>query len=185
MNLQTSDRSEQYRTAEIDDLESPWCAVQVWAGKEAFCSAQLQARQYEVLLPRYIERRRWSDRVKSIEKALFPGYLFCRIDAAVTGKVVTIPGVIRIIGDGRDPLPIPRHEIEAIRSVMNVGLEFEPWRSFYTGQRVRLVAGPLCGVEGVVVRIKNKHRLVVSVTVLQRSVAVEVDPDWVDTADRP
>ena len=149
------------------------------AGREQFCAGHLRLRGYNVFLPCYYEHHRWSDRVKKIEKALFPGYVFCFIDAAVGERVVTTPGVIRILGDGRGPLSVPREEIEAIQRVVDAGLHAEPFECLLAGQRVRIGVGPLRGTEGIVLRMKNRHRLVISVALLQRSVAVEIDPAWV------
>jgi transcription antitermination factor NusG len=156
-----------------------WFAVQVWAGREQISATGLRARGYEVLLPCYHERRRWSDRIKTVERALFTGYLFCRLEATVFGKVVTTPGVIRIVGNKQGPLPVSEPEIEAIKRVIDAGLRAGPWPFFHVGQAARLEAGPLRGVEGTVLVADNRHRLILSVSLLQRSVAVEVEPAWV------
>jgi transcription antitermination factor NusG len=116
--------------------------------------------------------------VKSIEQALFAGYLFCRVRPDVTGKIVTAPGVIRIVSDGHRPLPVPLHEIEALQRVMASGLDLSPWRYLQTGQRVRIIDGPLRGTEGIVVKAGQRDRLILSVSLLCRSVAVEIDPAW-------
>jgi transcription antitermination factor NusG len=163
----------------LDENGHVWFAAHVHAGREQLCARHLRMRGYTVFLPCYYEHHRWSDRVKKVEKALFAGYVFCLIDAAVVGKVVTTPGVIRIVSDGHRPLSVPGEEIEAIRRVVDAGLRAEPFEFLQAGQRVRIGVGPLRGTEGIVLRMKNRHRLVISVSVLQRSVAVEVDPAWV------
>jgi transcription antitermination factor NusG len=165
---------------DIDRDGGDWFAVQVWAGRERLAATHLRNRCYEIFAPSYVEHRRWSDRVKKIERALFDGYVFCRVGAAETyAKIITSPGVIRLVGDGTRPLPVPAHEIESIRRVVETRLPIEPWPFLTAGQRVRIETGPLQNAEGTVLRMKSRHRLVVSISLLQRSVAVELDPEWV------
>lgn len=159
-------------------LDTAWFAVQVWSGREAFSASHLRLRGYDVFLPCYRERRRWSDRVKTIERALFAGYLFCRLQTDHTAAVATMPGVIRVVGDGTSPLPIPTDEVDAIQSIVTANLQVEPWECVRVGERVRIVCGPLRGAEGTVLMAKNRHRLVISIPLLQRAVAVEVQADW-------
>jgi transcription antitermination factor NusG len=168
----------------LDSLAHEWWAVQVWAGREQRSAEQLRARGYEIFLPCYQERRRWSDRVKTIERALFAGYVFCRIVSPVAAKIVTTPGVIRIVGDGSGPLAVRSDEIEAIQRIVATQRSAEPWPYVQVGEYVRIEAGPLRGTEGIVQKVSNRYRLVVSVSLLQRSVSVEVDPEWVTTAHR-
>jgi len=160
--------------------DSPqWFAVQVWSGREHLSANHLRTRGYDVFLPRYRELRRWSDRVKAVERPLFAGYLFCRLHADVVGKIVTTPGVIRIVGTSGSPTPVPDHEVTAIQNIVEAQLHAEPCAFVREGQTVRLEYGPLRGMEGVVVSIRNHHRLVVSISLLQRSVAVEIEPEWI------
>jgi transcription antitermination factor NusG len=91
--------------------------------------------------------------------------------------VLTTPGIVSIIGVGNEPAPIPDHEIEAIQSIAKSGMPVAPWPFLREGQRVRIERGALRDLEGILVTIKNTFRLVVSVTMLQRSVAVEIDRD--------
>jgi transcriptional antiterminator NusG len=156
-----------------------WFAVQVRAGREQLAATHLGIRGYEVFLPCYRERRRWSDRVKTIDCALFAGYVFCRLQTGLAAKVVTTPGVIQILSDATGPIPIPSHEIEAIQRIVQTRLAVEPWTLVQVGQVVRLEQGPLSGVNGIVLTTTNRHRLVVSISLLQRAVAVEVEADWI------
>jgi transcription antitermination factor NusG len=156
-----------------------WFAVQVWAGRELTSAKHLRARACDVFLPCYRAHKRWSDRVKKVDCPLFPGYVFCRIGPEALGKIITAPGVIRIVGDELGPLSIPPGEIEAIQRLVETALAVEPWPFMRVGQRVRIEAGPLREMEGVILSTKSRHRLVVSITLLQRSVAVELDPEWV------
>jgi transcription antitermination factor NusG len=132
-----------------------------------------------VFLPCHIERRRWSDRVRQVERPFFPGYLFCRCPARTFGKIVTAPGVIRIVGNGEGPEPVPDQQVEAIRRIAESRVEAQPCPFIQTGQRVKVQLGPLRGTEGIVLAMRNARRLVVSVPLLRRSVAVEMDPAWV------
>jgi transcription termination/antitermination protein NusG len=167
-----------------DSLMREWFAVQVWSGREQLSARHLSERGYEVFLPRYSERHRWSDRIKVVERALFAGYVFCRLAPEAFGKIVTAPGVVRIVGDGARPLSIPTHEIEAIQRIVASELATEPWAVPEVGQQVRIEVGPLCGIEGVVTTVKNEQRLVVSVSLLQRAVAVEIDASWISFQSR-
>lgn len=154
-----------------------WFAAQVWAGREQHCAQHLRVRGYDVFLPCYREQRRWSDRVKSVERALFSGYVFCRIHGHVLAQLLTTPGVVRIVGDGCRPLPVAREEIDALQRAVEAGLKVEPTDFLEVGQRVRIETGPLRDTEGIVLKVmKNQHRLILSVSLLRRSVAVELDP---------
>lgn len=159
-----------------------WLAVQVWTGREQLCATHLRSRGYDVLLPCYYEHRRWSDRVKKIERPLFAGYVFCCLDLSVRSKIVTTPGVVGIVGNRQGALPLPDSEIEAIRRLVETQVSAEPWPFLQPGQTVHVQAGPLQGIEGTVLVTKNNHRLVISVPLLQRSVAVEVDREWISVS---
>jgi transcription antitermination factor NusG len=161
-----------------DSGPSDWFAIQVWTGRERVSAEHLGVRGYEVFLPMYREQRRWADRVKIVERALFAGYIFCRFDGVAVGKIVTTPGVRKVLTDGSRPVPVSRDEVEAIRRVASIGLEMEPWQYLQVGHRVRVAIGPLQGTEGIVLRVKNRHRLILSMGVLQRSVSVEVETEW-------
>lgn len=161
--------------------DSNWYAVQVWATRERQCAQHLRVRGYEVFFPTRTESHRWSDRVKRVERAMFAGYVFCHAGSELVGKIVSAPGVIRIVSDGIAPLPVPLHEIAAIQRLVESQLTIEPWPFVRVGERVRIDRGPLQGAEGVVVRLKNVRRLVVSIDVLQKSVSVEIDANWLAT----
>ncbi|HTU47835.1 MAG TPA: transcription termination/antitermination NusG family protein [Bryobacteraceae bacterium] len=156
-----------------------WFAVQVWSRREHICAKHLRQRGYEVFLPCYRERRRWSDRIKIVDRALFPGYLFCRFQPFVSATIIATPEVLGIVGDGCGPLPVARQEIEAIQRIVSSNAPAEPWPLPHTGEKVRIEVGPLRGLEGVLLRAKSHHRLVVLVSLLQRAIAVEVDSNWI------
>ncbi len=140
---------------------------------------QLRHKGYELFLPLYECRRRWSDRIKELELPLFPGYLFCRFNPLDRLPILMTPGVIQIVGVGKSPIPVDDADIVAIQTAVGSGLPRQPWPFLEIGQRVKVESGPLTGVEGILIGFKGHHRLVLSVTLLQRSVAVEVDDVWV------
>jgi transcription antitermination factor NusG len=152
-----------------------WFAVHVRAGREHLTGRHLQARGYEVFLPCYHEWHQWSDRRKAVSRALFTGYVFCRVGPDVLAKLITTPGVIRIVGDGCRPLPVNRGEIETLQRVVAAGLAARPCDCPQSGDAVRVVDGPLRDVQGYFVKATNQHRLIISVSLLNRSVAVEID----------
>jgi transcription antitermination factor NusG len=155
-----------------------WFVAQVRAGREHLTARHLRMRGYEVFLPCYTERRRWSDRIRTRERPLFDGYLFCRLSGSVVGKIVTTPGVMRIVGEGGRAVPVPGHEIETIRRIVAERLPCEPWQYLQVGERVSIECGPLRGIRGVVVKSGNTGRIVVSISLLRRAIAVDVDATW-------
>ena len=156
----------------------PWYGVRVRSRHEQIASIVLRSKGYEPFLPAHKVRRRWSDRIKETEAPLFPGYVFCRLDCDNRLPVLTATGVVGIVGIGRTPAPIEEREIEAIRAVIQSGLPAQPWPFLHQGDRVRVEYGPLRGVEGIVAKVEDPQRLIVSVSLLQRSIAVEMDPAW-------
>lgn len=158
----------------------PWFALQVRSRHEKMVSQLLHQKGFEEFLPLYLARQRWSDRITKVELPLFPGYVFCRFDAAARLPILMTPGVASIIRTGNELSPVEDGEIEAIRVIVLSGHRAAPYPFLNLGQRVRIEFGSLKGIEGVLVSFKNTHRLVVSVPLLQRSVAVEIDRDWVD-----
>jgi len=164
---------------ERDRISYPWFALQVKGNYENVVTAHLGGKGYEWFLPFYKSRTRWSDRWKEISRPLFPGYLFCRLDPLNRFPILSIPGVTCIVGAANKPVAIDEAEIIAIQTAVKSGLPSQPWTYLQIGRRVRIEHGPLCGLEGIVLSFKREHRLVLSVTLLQRSVAVGVEPNWV------
>jgi transcription antitermination factor NusG len=157
----------------------PWFALQVWSKRENLIASHLQGQGYDCFLPLSKSMRRWSDRMKEVEQPLFPGYLFCRFDLNNRGPLLMTPGVRQIVGVGRTPIPVEDSELEAIRQVLSSGLPSQPWQYLHVGQRVRVNHGSLSNLEGILVSVKASNRIVLSVTLLQRSVAMEIDIAWV------
>jgi len=156
-----------------------WYAIRIQTRLGSVASATLHGKGYEEFLPLYRSPRRWSDRIKKLELPLFPGYLFCRFDVSDRlMPILTTPGVIGIVGAGKTPVPIDDAEIEAIRAILRSGLAAQPWSFLRVGSKVYIEGGPLAGVEGIITSTDKVHRLIVSVSLLQRSVAVEIDREW-------
>jgi transcription elongation factor/antiterminator RfaH len=158
--------------------KSSWYALQVRSRKEGYVASQIQGQGFECLLPTYKSVRKWSDRMKEIEQPLFPGYLFCRFDFQNRRPVVTTPGVLQIVGYGRTAASVSDEEIQALQLAVASEMPKQPWPYLEVGQRVRVNYGTLSGLEGILVNVKGNHRVVLSVTLLQRSVAMEVETSW-------
>lgn len=156
-----------------------WFALSVKPRHERSSAASLRSKGYEEFVPLYRSQRRWSDRVKELELPLFAGYVFCQFDVRFRLPILTTPGVVRIVGAGREPTPVPDGEIEALKSVARSGLPVEPWPFLQPGCLMSVEDGPLRGVQGTLLEIKQRERLVLSVGLLRRSIAVEVDRRWV------
>ncbi len=159
--------------------DAPWFALHVRSRCEKVVAASLRSKGYEEFLPFYRSRNRWSDRQKDVDLPLFPGYVFCRLQLARRLPVLTTPGVVSIIGAGKSPQPVEPLELAAVRSLVRSGLPAVPWPYLKAGERVRIDRGALEGVEGILTAVKKELRVVLSVTLLQRSVAVEIDRDFI------
>ena len=168
----------QWRQPALEASPSSWLAIQVWTGREQLSARHLVQRGYDVFLPTHAERRRWSDRVKTVARPLFAGYVFCRAQHGAVATILGAAGVIRIVGDGGGPIPVPAAEIETIQRLVAARVEVEPWPFLHAGDRVRIEAGPLSGAEGIVLAAGKRQCFIVSVTLLRRSIAVELDGAW-------
>ena len=166
-----------------DSGHQHWFALRVKPRAEKVVAMLARHKGFEEFLPVCQSRRRWSDRFKSVELPLFPGYVFCRLKAEYRLPLLTIPGALHFVGIGRVPVPIDDSEIRAIQTALRSGLFAEPWPFLDVGQRVRLEEGPLAGLEGLLIEVRKKHRIIVSVSLLRRSVAVEIERHWVRPLD--
>jgi transcription antitermination factor NusG len=161
-----------------------WYALQVWSRKESSVAAQLTGLGFECFLPTYRCQRQWSDRVKELEQPLFPGYLFSRFDFQNRRPLVMAPGVVQIVGNGKTPLPVADTEIARLQIAVASEAARQPWPFIEVGERVRVNHGSLRGLEGILINFKGSHRVLLSISLLQRSVAVEVDLSWVTAMDK-
>jgi len=161
---------------------SDWWALYTRHQHEKTVTEMLSAKGFEVFLPLYGSVRRWKDRSKKITLPLFPCYVFVRGGLDRRLQVVTTPGVHMILFHGERVAMIPRTEIEAIRKAVEGPFRVEPHPFLKCGERVRVIRGSLQGVEGVLVRKKSLYRLVLSVDMMAKSVAVEIDSTDVEPA---
>ena len=158
-----------------DSVGPRWFAAYTSARHEKTVARQLEERCIEKFLPLYRSSRRWKDRRKLVELALFPSYVFVRIEARDKLRVLQVPGVVSFVTFNGQLAALPEQEIDALRNGLDHGVYAEPCPYLRVGRRVRVAAGPLAGAEGILVKKKDKCRVVISLDVLMRSVAVEVD----------
>jgi transcription antitermination factor NusG len=156
-------------------LEPKWYAAYTCANHEKRVRDQLEQRSVESFLPVYGTVRRWKDRRMSLELPLFPGYVFVRLALRDRLRVLQIPSVVRLVGFGDRPTALPDLEIEALRRGLMRDMRMEPFPFLKVGHRVRVRNGPLLGLEGILVRKKNTSRFVISLHLILRSVATEID----------
>jgi transcription antitermination factor NusG len=156
-----------------------WFAVQVTPRHEKTVDAILQQQNYGHFLPMCRTRRKWSDRVKVIEQPLFPGYVFVRTQSCSVGKIHHMPGFIRIVSFGGRPCSVPDIQIEALQRIIDSERDICPIPYIAVGQKVQIVTGPLSGLTGIISRIKNRGKLIVSVDLIMRSIVVEIDGEEV------
>lgn len=152
-----------------------WYAVYTKHQHEKTASAYLRGRGFEVFLPLYKAVHRWKDRNQTVQLPLFPCYVFLRAGLTDRADILRTPGVLSFVGNGGRASAVPESEIEAVRRVTQSRSHFEPHAFLRTGDRVRVVTGPLNGVEGFLQRVKSRYRIILSVELLQKSVSVEVD----------
>jgi transcription antitermination factor NusG len=152
-----------------------WFAVQVRTRWEQSTAKILSGKGYEILLPTYEMERQLGGHTRMVELPLFPGYVFCRFDVLKRLPVLVSPGVISVVSRGKIPVPIEHSEIAAIQTFVASGVPAEPWPYIEIGERVRIEDTALRGLEGILIAFKGSRRVVVSVTLLQRSVALEID----------
>src|SRR6266550_687001 len=152
-----------------------WFALQIRSRWEGTTAGLLQSKGLETLLPTYATKRRWSDRFKVVEAPLFPGYVFCRFDVHNRLPVLITPGVISVVGRGKTPIAVAESEITALQIVIRSGIQTQPWPYLEIGERVRIKNDVLEGMEGILTSFKGHQRVIISVVLLQRSVALEID----------
>jgi transcription antitermination factor NusG len=154
-----------------------WFAMRVRTNHENAVSVALQVRGLQSFLPTYQRARAWSDRIKELHQPLFPGYVFCCLAATERTSALRTPGAMSFIGIGMTPIAIPETEIKSLRTLTR-SFQVKPWPFLKIGQKVRIERGPLCGVEGIIEAFRSGYRIVVSVELLQRSVAAELEGHW-------
>ena len=152
-----------------------WYAAYTSANHEKRVSEQLRVRGVEHFLPLYSSVRRWKDRRVMLEMPLFPGYLFVHLPLRDRLKVLQVPGVAHLVGFSGTPVALPNEEVDALQSAQARGASAEPHPFLTAGRRVRIKAGPFTGLQGILLKRKGKCRVVISIELIQRSVAVDAD----------
>jgi transcription antitermination factor NusG len=175
LNLINAISSTNYPELPSSFLEPFWYAAYTSANHEKRVAEQLTMRSVENFLPLYQVVRRWKDRRVELNLALFPGYVFVRLALRDRLQVLQVPGVARLVGFSGLPTALPQEEIDTLRASFERGVRAEPHPYLTVGRRVRVKSGPLARMEGILIRKKNRHRLVISLDLILQSVAVEVD----------
>jgi len=155
--------------------EGNWYALYTCPRHEKVVAQQIERRSFRCFLPLYRSVRRWKDRRKELELALFPGYVFVRMALENRLQVLQLPGVVRLVSFNGQPAVLPAQEIEALQGRLSGVMRAEPHPYLRKGRRVRVRSGPMQGLEGILVRRKECCRVVFSIDLIMRSVAVEVD----------
>lgn len=160
--------------------EQRWYAVYTCARHEKRVSEQLERKAVETFLALYETVHRWKNGLARVQLPLFPGYVFVHIPLKERLKVLEIRSVVRLVGFNGVPAPLPDGEIEALRQRLVSGVRAEPYPYLRIGRRVRVNNGPLLGAEGILVRTRNKSRIVLSIDLIMRSIAAEVEASDVE-----
>jgi len=157
-----------------------WYALYTWPRHEKCVARQIEQRSIPFFLPLYRSVRRWKDRRKELELALFPGYVFVRLGLRDRLRVLQLPSAVHLVSFNSQPAALPEAEIESLRQRIEAGGRIEPHPYLRVGRRVRVCGGPMQGLEGIIVRRKDRCRVVFSLDLIMRSMAVEVDESEVE-----
>lgn len=162
-----------------------WFAVYTASNHEKKVQQHLHVHDIETFLPLYRVTRKWKNRTTvKLELPLFTGYVFVRITRAQSARVLAVPNVRFIVGDGRKAVPLPEEEIETLRTGLRMR-QVDPHPYVKVGARVRIRSGPLAGLEGIVIRKDDQLRVVLSLDLIKRSIAVHVGADELEPCKRP
>ena len=162
-----------------------WYAAYTYPRHEKVIAEQLESKGVESFLPTSTVASRWKDRTVQIHLPLFPSYVFARVELARRVAVLTIPGVIRILSANGAPIAIPDSEIDAVRRCVGEGAKLEAHSFLVNGMRVRVRSGPFSGLEGIVTQDHGKYKVVVSITAIHQSVALELDRECLEPIPSP
>src|SRR6267378_6310912 len=155
--------------------EKRWYAAYTSANHEKRVAEQLVVRDVEHFLPVYDSVRRWKDRRVTLQMPLFPGYVFVHMALRDRLQVQQVPGVAHLVGFDGTPAALPDEEIDALRASLESGVRAEPHPYLTVGRHVRLKSGPLAGMQGILLRRKGSFRVVISIDLIQRAVAVDAE----------
>ena len=168
-----------YNACRSADSNLCWYALRTKSNYEKIAAVFLNSRGFEQFLPLYRRPKCPSDGVTGSSIPLFPGYLFCRFNPNNRLPILTTPGVLSVVGVAKTPAPIAEDEIRSVQRIVESGLAARPWPFLHVGQRVIIEKGALQGIEGILLEVKHHYRIVVSISLLQRSIAAEIDSTMV------
>lgn len=157
--------------------DESWFALQVVPRREKRVTSLLEYKGHEAFLPTYQVRRNWSDRIKTLDQPMFPGYVFCRFHKTGSGLVLATPGVIRVVSFGGKPSPISGQEITGLQRINQSGVDVSPYPYAQVGQKVRITNGPFADLVGVVIQVRNQRRLVVSVDTILKAISIAIEAE--------
>lgn len=157
--------------------EGSWFAVHTRARHEKKVDALLRSKNIDTFLPVVTKVQRWSDRKKKIEFPLFPCYTFVYVPSFAEQfvRVLRTPGIVRIVGSGCEPLPIPKEQIASIRLLLDQNVPYWEHPFLRAGQRVRVRGGCLDGLEGILTEMRSNRTLVISADPIERSIAIRAE----------
>lgn len=167
-----------------DLISASWFALRVRTKSESLVGSLLAQKGFEIFTPTYTEERIYASRIRKVQAALFPGYVFCRFVPTDLLPIVTTPAVQKVLTNDGRPTPLADPLIETLRRVTEAG-RAHPHPYVNIGQRVRIQHGALAGIEGILVALKGKDRLVIAADLLQRAVSVELDTVHVVPLESP
>ena len=162
-------------TPDLEPSVPRWYAAYTWSRHEKSVAKQLAERRVNSFLPLYRSWHRWKDRRQQVELPLFPSYVFVHMTLAERVRVLELPGVVALVTFQGQPAALPTEEIETLRRGLEQEVYAEPHPYLRVGHKVRMRSGPLAGTEGILINKKEGLRMVISLEVLMRSIAVEVD----------
>ena len=155
---------------------TPWYAVYTRSRHEKIVAEQLAQKHIPTFLPLRVEVHRWQDRYKKVEMPLFRGYVFARYEpeSAARSSILRTTGVVRIVGFGQEDASVPGEQIDALQRLLETRQLVHRHRYLQVGERVKVISGALAGVEGILVRVKKKDRLVIAIEPIRQAVAIEL-----------
>lgn len=166
-------------------IDMKWYALQVQPRCEGRASHALAQKGYEVFSPTYSTKHRRNGLLVQKDVPLFPTYLFCRYNKTIPQRIVDSPGIVRFVGFGNDPVPLDDTEINSIRTLYQSGVRAQPWQFISYGARVRIVNGALKGVEGIFVQTKGAMRVILNISLLYRSLMIEIEGADIEPVTEP
>ena len=158
-----------------EEVRAPWLAAYTLPRHERQVAKQLTERDITSFLPTYRSARRWKDRRKVLEVPLFPSYLFVQINPDNRLDLLRLPGVVGLVCFQGKPAPVANSEIENLRQGLSGGISVHPHPYLKVGRKVRICSGSMAGVEGILVRKRDCARIVLSISLLQRSISLDID----------